>query len=157
MQRLITPQQVVALAFADGEFIEPERIPDTAIAEAEQTYLLPVIGRKLYDNLLGGGHAAFTTDYIAPALACCIRLRIDPTLYIRRSQYGAVQPRSSAFAPADPELLRLARQTLRTTARRMLQRASDYLEAHADEFPEYDPERNILKRCTIHGSYIQIH
>ena len=39
--------------------------------------------------------------------------------------------------------------------RTLLRRAAEYLEAHAAEFPEYDPDNNILKRCTTDGNLIQ--
>ena len=41
-------------------------------------------------------------------------------------------------------------------ARTLLRRASDYLENHRDEFPEYRPEKNILNRCTTDGGFVQV-
>ena len=39
----------------------------------------------------------------------------------------------------------------------LLRRAAEHLEAHAAEFPGYDPDNNILKRCTTDGNLIQTH
>ena len=61
MNTLITPAQAVALAFADGEYLAPESVTQSDIAAAEQRYLVPVIGRLLYEKLLSGSHAGFTT------------------------------------------------------------------------------------------------
>ena len=52
MNTLITPAQAVALAFADGEYLAPESVTQSDIAAAEQRYIVPVIGRRLYDCLL---------------------------------------------------------------------------------------------------------
>ena len=54
MNTLITPAQAVALAFADGEYLAPESVTQSDIAAAEQRYLVPVIGRLLYEKLLSG-------------------------------------------------------------------------------------------------------
>ena len=64
MNTLITPAQAVALAFADGEYLAPESVTQSDIAAAEQRYIVPVIGRRLYEKLLAGSHASFTTEYI---------------------------------------------------------------------------------------------
>ena len=60
-----------------------------------------------------------------------------------------------ASRPADAQSLRELQRSLRRQARTLLRRAAEYLEAHAAEFPEYDPDNNILKRCTTDGNLIQ--
>ena len=62
MNTLITPAQAVALAFADGEYLAPESVTQRDIAAAEQRYLVPVIGRLLYEKHLSGSHAGCTTE-----------------------------------------------------------------------------------------------
>ena len=53
------------------------------------------------------------------------------------------------------DTLRRSRRALLKTARRLLRRASDYLESHAAQFPLYDPQANVLNRCSIDGKLVQ--
>ena len=88
MNTLITPAQAVALAFADGEYLAPESITQSDIAAAEQRYIVPVIGRRLYEKLLAGSHAGFTTDYLAAPAAFFTRIALQPRLDVRTGQCG---------------------------------------------------------------------
>ena len=74
---------------------------------------------------------------------------------LRHGQGGTVQPRSDGFAAASDATLRRSRRALLKTARRLLRRASDYLESHAAQFPLYDPQANVLNRCSIDGKLVQ--
>ena len=132
MQTLITPTVVVARAFADGEYIAPETVSEAAIVAAQETYLRPVTGDALFERLLAGDHADFADEYLAAPLALYVRYLIAPQLDLRRS-----------------------RRALLKTARRLLRRASDYLESHAAQFPLYDPQANVLNRCSIDGKLVQ--
>ena len=148
MNTLITPAQAVALAFADGEYLAPESVTQSDIAAAEQRYLVPVIGRLLYEKLLSGSHAGFTTEYLA-------RIALQPRLDVRTGQCGTVAPKSAAYQPAGTQALRELQRSLRRQARTLLRRAAEHLETHAAEFPEYDPHKNILNRCTTDGNFVQ--
>ena len=139
MNTLITPAQAVASAFTDGEYLAPEAIGEGDIAAAEQRYIVPVIGRAFHEKLLAGLHAGFTAEYLAAPVALFTRIAVQPRLDIRTGQCGTVAPKSGSYQPADA----------------LLRRAAEYLEAHAAEFPEYDPDNNILKRCTTDGNLIQ--
>ena len=148
MNTLITPAQAVALAFADGEYLAPESVTQSDIAAAEQRYLVPVIGRLLYEKLLSGSHAGFTTEYLAAPAALFTRIALQPRLDVRTGQCGTVAPKSAAY-------LRELQRSLRRQARTLLRRAAEHLETHAAEFPEYDPHKNILNRCTTDGNFVQ--
>ena len=150
MNTLITPAQAVALAFADGEYLAPESVTQSDIAAAEQRYIVPVIGRRLYEKLLAGSHAGFTTDYLAAPAAFFTRIALQ-----RTGQCGTVAPKSAAYQPAGTQALRELQRSLRRQARTLLRRAAEHLETHAAEFPEYDPHENILNRCTTDGNFVQ--
>lgn len=156
MKTLINPAQVIALAFADGEYLAPEAIGEGDIAAAEGRHIVPVVGQALYDKLLAGSYAEFTAEYLAAPAALFTRLAIQPRLDIRTGQCGTVAPKSAAYQPAAAESLRVLRRSLRRQARTLLRRAAQHLDAHADEFPEYDSDRNILKRCLTDGDLVQI-
>lgn len=156
MKTLITPLQVLRLAFGDGEYLPPESIPEAGIAAAEQRYLVPVIGRALYEKILGGSYDTFKTEYLAAPTALLTRLALQPRLDIRTGQCGTTAPKSTYGQPADDTSRRQRQHALRSEARTLLRRAGDYLDTHREEFPEYDPETNILKRCTTDGGFVQI-
>ena len=63
--------------------------------------------------------------------------------------------KSAAYQPAGTQALRELQRSLRRQARTLLRRAAEHLETHAAEFPEYDPHKNILNRCTTDGNFVQ--
>ena len=157
MNTLITPLQVLKLAFGNGEYLPPDAFGEADIAAAEQRYIVPVIGPELYEKLLAGTHAEFRDEYLAPPAALFTRLALQPRLDIRTGQCGTSAPKSSWGQPADQEALRRQCRALRSEARTLLRRAVAYLDSHRREFPEYLPEKNILNRCTTDGGFVQIH
>lgn len=156
MNTLITPAQAVALAFAYGEYLAPESVTQSDIAAAEQRYIVPVIGRRLYEKLLAGSHAGFTTDYLAAPAAFFTRIALQPRLDVRTGQCGTTAPKSAYAQPAGDTARRHLRRALLAQARTLLHRAAEHLRAHRDEFPEYDPENDIFNRCTTDGGFVQI-
>ena len=101
-------------------------------------------------------HTEFRDGYLAAPIALFVRLLVQPRLDIRTGQCGTTAPKGSSGQPAADTPLRARQQALRTEARTLLRRASEYLSDHRDEFPEYDPARDILKRCSTDGCLVQI-
>jgi hypothetical protein len=155
MKTLITPVKVIEIAFTDCEFIPPQTIGVSDIASAEERYIVPVIGQPLYEKLLSGYSPDFVTEYLSAPVALFTRLTVQSRLDIRTGQCGTTAPRPSDSQPASAEALREMQRTLRREARTLLRRASEYLDAHTSTFPQYDPDNNILKRCSIDGNFIQ--
>ena len=156
MNTLVTPLQVLKLAFGEGEYLPPEIIAEADIAGAEQRHIVPVVGRALYEKLLAGSYPDFRTEYLASPAALFTRAVLQPRLDVRTGQCGTSAPKSDTGQPADEEARRALLRTLRTEARAMLRRAALHLRTHADEFPEYNPSRDILNRCTTDGGFVQI-
>ena len=156
MRTLVTPLQVLKLAFAEGACLPPATVTEADIAAAEHRYIVPVIGPALYERLLDGAYADFRADYLAAPAALFTRLTLQPRLDVRTGQCGTSAPKSDTGQPADEEARRALLHTLRTEARAMLRRAALHLRTHADEFPEYNPSRDILNRCTTDGGFVQI-
>lgn len=156
MNTLITPLQVLRLAFGEGEYLPPETVTEADIAAAEQRYLVPVIGQALYEKLLDGSHADFRTEYLAAPAALFTRLALQPRLDIRTGQCGTTAPKTACGQPADKTALRELQRALRAQARTLLRRAAGHLRTHRKEFPEYAPEKDILERCSTDGGFVQI-
>ena len=155
MNTLITPAQAVALAFADGEQAPAGAITAADTVTAEMRYILPAIGRPLYDKLSGGAYPELLSEYLAPAIALYARLAAQPRLDVATVPGGTVVRESDDYRPAGERPTRRLHRALREQARTLLRRATDYLDAHNDAYPEYDPHRNILKRCRIDGDLVQ--
>lgn len=156
MKTLITPLQVLRLAFGEGEYLPPETITEADIAAAEQRYLVPVIGRALYEKLLGGSYAEFRTAYLAAPAALFTRVAIQPRLDIRTGQCGTTAPKSAYGQPAGDAARNSCRRALLAQARTLLRRAAEHLRVHRAEFLEYDPENDIFNRCTTDGGFVQV-
>lgn len=156
MNTLITPVQVLRLAFGESAYLPPETVAESDIAAAEQRHIVPVIGRALYERLLGGGCPEFVSDYLAAPAALFTRLRIQPRLDIRTDRCGASAPDTDFVQPASAEARRALLVSLRTEARTLLRRAAEHLAAERSAFPEYDPETDILNRCSTDGGFVQI-
>ena len=156
MNTLITPAQALRRAFTPDEPLPPATIDEAAVAAAEHRYIVPVIGTALHEKLLSGAHTEFRDGYLAAPIALFVRLLVQPRLDIRTGQCGTTAPKGSSGQPAADPPLRAQPQALRTEARTLLRRASEYLSDHRDEFPEYDPARDILKRCSTDGCLVQI-
>jgi len=157
MKTLITPSQAVALAFTDGEYVSPAAVGESDIAAAMHRYVEPVIGTPLAEALAEGRYAAPTEDYVAPALAMSVRTLVQRALNVRTGRVGLSIPTGrgsdTALKSASDELQR----SLVRRRRALLRRLSDYLSAHKEEFPEYRPEEDAMKKCSIDGGFVQIY
>lgn len=99
MNTLITPTQVVRLAFSPDESLPPEAVTDADIAAAAQRYLIPVIGSPLYERLMTEVDRSFIDHYVAAPLALFTRLLIQPRLDIRTGRCGTTSPNTTARPP----------------------------------------------------------
>lgn len=154
MTTLLTPREVIDLAFADGGYLPPEAIGAADIAAAEARHLVPVTGQALWQKLIAGEYPTLRSDYAAPAAAFAVRLAVQPSLDIRVGQGGTTTPRSSSFQPAAQEQIAAARRSLRARLSTLLSALSDHLDEHADDYPEYDPSQNVLRRVLIAGGVV---
>lgn len=156
MKCLITPAQVLRHAFGGGEMLSLQRVGEADIVAAEARYLRPVLGEKLHDALLAGRYADFTADYLVTCVALLTRHLVQPRLDLHTSQIGSLEPKADNGSAADPATLNRLRQNLRQEAMTLLRRAVAAIEADPSSFPEYDPQSNILNRCTTDGGFVQI-
>ena len=156
MKNLITPEQVVRLAFNDGEYLSPAAIGESDIAAAMHRYVEPVTGAALAAALAEGRYASLTDDYVAPALAMAVRTLVQRALNVRTGQVGLSIPTGrgsdTALKSASDELQR----SLRRRRRALLRRLSDYLADNAARFPEYRRETDAMQKCSIDGGLVQI-
>ena len=89
MTTLVTPREVIDLAFADGGYLPPEAIGTVDIAAAEARYLLPVTGPALWQKLAEGEYPTLREEFAAPAAACAVRVAMQPALDLHRPAHCA--------------------------------------------------------------------
>ena len=143
MNTLVTPLQVLKLAFGEGEYLPPE-----AFSHDRNATLHRHPGHQEKRD--------FRTEYLASPAALFTRAVLQPRLDVRTGQCGTTAPKSAYAQPAGDTARRHLRRALLAQARTLLHRAAEHLRAHRDEFPEYDPENDIFNRCTTDGGFVQI-
>lgn len=146
MKTLLTPIQLYSFIFSEEENSNPSVVRDTDIAIVESRYLLPIVGERLYTKLLNGGYYDLRMDYVVPMVCAWTRYLVEPLLAERCGlDHGTTA--------VDKEVL----QRLKSVATSYSRRLSDYLNAHAEEFAEYNPIDNPLNHCSIDGNIVQIY
>lgn len=156
MKNLITNEQIISLAFGDGEYLSAEVILDSDIASATEKYIIPVVGEQLCEEMLNGSQRALLDDYVAPALAMAVRTMIQPALNVRTGQGGLHIPSS---ARSDTSIKTTSQALQRSLCRRrhaLLRRLSNYLKRNASQFPSYDASCDAMQKCAINGGYVQM-
>lgn len=156
MKNLITNEQVISLAFGDGEYLSPEVILDSDIASASFRYIVPVVGSELYKALLNGDHRTLLEDFVAPALAFAVRTMIQPALNVRTGQLGLQISSSLRADSSTKSAMQTLQKSLRLRRQTLLKRLSDHLKNHASEYPAYDPSRDAMQKCSTDGGFVQI-
>lgn len=153
IRSLITPKQVIELAFSAGNALSPTSIKESKIIAAQEKYLRPVLG-KLYDALLEGNYPELLEDYLRPALAHYVRYAIIPDISLRLNDKGVQMPFSDhANAASDKQRAEL-RQQDREDADVLLDMAVRYISEHRDRYSEYTPQKNGRSRTLINGGVI---
>ncbi len=155
MKTIITPEEVVELAFTAGEYLNPQAISPHDIAAATAHYLEPVIGEAMCRRLIEGEYSTLREEYVKGLLSLAVRLEIQPTLDMRTGGCGSVVSATSTAKSADMATRSQHRRALRRRVSALARQLSHHLNNEQANYPEYRPERNILNRCTTDGGIIQ--
>jgi hypothetical protein len=107
--------------------------------------------------LLDGSYPTLLDDFVAPALAMAVRTMIQPALNVCTGQAGLRISSSLRADSSTKSAMEKLQKSLRLRRQILLKQLSNYLKAHAELFPTYDAECDILQHCTIDGGYIQIY
>lgn len=126
---LMSPTEVVDYGFATGEYVAEGAITQNHILAAQQRYMSPVLGEKLTQAVASGTYESLREEFIAPTLGTLARIEAN----------------LAAYPPTTVE---------RQRAKLFLRTLSDYLNANAELFAEYDPHENVLNRCELVGGFL---
>ncbi len=126
---LMTLSEVEDYAFATGEYINEGDITQSHILAVQQRYMVPVLGEALCEAIAAGKYETLREDFIAPTLGLFTRIEAE----------------LNAYPPTKSEKQR---------GKLFLKTLSEYLNANADSFEEYDPEENVMNRCELVGGFV---
>lgn len=90
--QLITPEEIIALAYSPDDPLDPRHIRLTRIEAAQLRYIRPTFGESMYHSMQMGHCDPFVSDYLKPALAHFIRHELIVELAVRASDHGVVRP-----------------------------------------------------------------
>lgn len=147
---IITPEQVVELAFSTSDQITPAAIKKTKIDAAQEKFIRPALGR-LYDVLIEGQYPELAEEYIRPALAYYVRYTIIPDLALKLNDKGALSHFTDHSNAATDKQRAEMRQQAKDDAAALLDKAIRHIEEHNDDFPEYAPNRNVRNKVSTNG------
>lgn len=153
MYRLISPSEVLGIAFVNSQPMDECCIDEATIIEAEYKFIKPVLG-PLYDKLCSGGYPTLLSDYIKPALALYVKMLLLPSLGINIGSVGVSQARGANFSACTPEQMQIAVEQCRSSAYTLIGRAIEHIEGNPTLYPEYQKSRNILNNLKINGSIV---
>ena len=153
MELIITPSEVVRIAFAPSEFVREEAITESAILAAQQKFILPALN-GLYDALLAGRYPELKTGYVAPVLALYVKLLVLPALAAQAGTTGITEPRSDCFDPVSDNRLRFLLRRVRNEARALMRPLVEKIESEPERYPDYDPNKNILHQTLSAGEIV---
>ena len=153
---VITPAEVVEVAFSDCGYLSSDVVAEADIAVAVERWITPVVGEPLLEAVAAGRYAELKSDYLLPAIALYTRLVVQPRLNGATGQLGLTVVGASTQRAASDGVRQELQRAIKERASGALKRLSRYLDEHADEIAEYDEKCNILKRCSCDGGFVQI-
>lgn len=150
MNTLITPADVIRMAFTAQEGYRENVITEADICAAESLYIIPMIGEALYKKLHAGSYADLLEGYVAPALAAWTRYIVEPLLAARCCE-GHLPTMSAVECEILREVLRCRRRIAEALSRRLTH--------HLDggSYTEYKSDANPKNRCNINGGIVQVY
>lgn len=136
MNTLITPSEVISIAFPGNSNIREESISDMSIHIAERKHLLAAFG-DLYYQLREPQYNDFVQRYIKPTLAYYVKCEIMPSLAINMSNAGLALVNPQYMTTATDKQRQLLYDSEMTKADTLLAEAVEYILGHPEEFPTY--------------------
>lgn len=158
MKPIISPAEVISLAFGTTHTLREGDIPTHTILATQRRFIRPVVGEELYALLTAESPeervASFSAEYLKTPLALYVASQLLPSLAVQVGSAGVVRLSGESFEAADEGSLRRASRRLRCDADALLDAATDYLASSLSTFPEYHPSENIRERISMEGGVV---
>lgn len=140
-KNIITPQEVVGIAFAANSNFKAEAINEHIIHIAEVKYLRPALGAELYENL---ANYPELVDRLKPALAFFVKCGIMPSIAINMGNGGLALSNPQYMTTATDKQRTLLYESELSKANTLLAEVVDYI-ATSGEYPEYVGVKAVVK------------
>ncbi len=151
---LITPAEVVELAFGGEVNMRSEAVPERIIRVAQTKLLRPVVGVELYERLGEMPYARWFEEWGKLPLALYVKWLMLPTIATRVGASGVVVPHCDDYENAESNELRRVMIRTRSEADALMDRAIEELENNPELYLSYAPERNVRNRVRISGGLV---
>lgn len=153
MSALITPQEVIDIAFAANTNMSPDSISEVVIHIAERKYIKPALG-NLYEELHTKEYQKFAEEYIKPALAYFVKCEIMPSLAVSLSNNGLALASPQYMATATDKQRQMLYDSELHKANLLLNEAIEYIHKHVEKFPMFDNNGVQQKHKTSNCGFI---
>lgn len=151
---LITPQEVVNLAFNSVEQVDTGLVRESTIIAAQQKFILPALGQTLYTKVEQGAYQGLCMDKIKMPLALYVRMLCVPVLVAQMGVTGIMQHRGANFSTANTSQVNALMRALRVEADTLMQQILEYVGEHTDAFPDYNAHESVFNKVVILGNLI---
>ena len=140
MAQLITASDVITIAFSGEMNISSDRVTTYHIDIAEKRYVIPRIGKDLYDALAAGSYTELK-DKIKPALAFYVKSIVLPEIKVLQTNMGIMQGQTDYAHPVGAEAYRMLISQTLTNADVIMDSVIDFL--NESEYEEYIKTTNV--------------
>ena len=148
MKNLITPAEVIELAFSPHDQVEPSIITGARIGTAQLRFLRSPLG-NLYSALSDEKYEEFVKNWIKPALAHFAKYNVLLHLSVCIGNEGIIRNQPLSGEAADYTEIARLRKEARRTAKSLLRETLEYIRANPEKFPEYKPEECVRRKKEI--------
>lgn len=151
---LITPQEVVNLAFNSVEQVDAGLVRESTIITAQQKFILPALGQTLYTKVEQGTYQGLCMDKIKMPLALYVRMLSVPMLVAQMGATGVMQHCGANFSTANTSQVNALMRALRVEADTLMQQMLEHVGEHPDAFPDYKAHESVFNKVVILGNLI---
>ena len=143
MNNIITPQEVVDIAFPSNSNMKAESINEYVIHSTEIKYIRTALGEALYAKL---GELPELCDLLKPALAFFVKCELIPSLAINMSNGGLALSNPQYMSAATDKQRTLLYESELSKAYTLLDEALQQIEG---KYPEYKGTPKRKTSCGI--------
>ncbi len=158
MKMIVSPAEVLAIAFGTTHTLRESDVPEHTIRAAERKFLRPVLGEEFFDEVVGANPSheveSFAANYLKTPLALYVASLLLPTIASQVGAAGVVRVAGESFRAVDERTLHRLVRRLRSDASTLLDGATDHLAAHPEKYPLYDAHKSIRGRISLKGGVV---
>lgn len=142
IKTLITPSEVLEIAFDDRLRVPADSINPAQILAAEAQYIQPIFG-DIYTAMQQDQLVDFVNDYIKPALAVYVKVLQLPLLGVVQGTLGLSYAATHKDLELTDDKIEMIRAQLLSDANALLKRAVRYVKDNEHEFSQYEDAKTL--------------